>query len=353
MKATVLIAFAALSVCTGNAVAQVDTAPRPVISELVNLRSGHQPSYAGTVAPRIEIDLGFPLTGILAERPAETGDLVAEGQMLVRLDPETLDADKRAAEAGVAVAAAQLRSARDAEARAKALNARGVGSDTRLEDARRALAGAEARVVQAEAGLARAADLRSLADLRSPQAGIVTDVFAEPGAALSAGQPVLRLAATDEREVVIDLAEADLAALDIGTEFTTVLAANAAISARAILTRIDPVADRDTRTRRVHLTLANPPGGFRLGALVRVSVADSPDAGVAIDLGAVVEHDGQSAVWVVDRGSGRVSLTPVRLGERFGGQVRVTSGLVAGDEVIVKGVHSLQEGQVVGPRVSQ
>ncbi|MGB5066633.1 MAG: efflux RND transporter periplasmic adaptor subunit, partial [Albidovulum sp.] len=183
-------------------------------------------------------------------------------------------------------------------------------------------------------------------------AGIVTQIFAEPGAALSAGQPVLRLAATDEREIVIDLAEADLAALDIGAEFTATLAASPTIGASAVLTRIDPVADRDTRTRRLHLTLTNPPGGFRLGALTRVSPAISPDAGVAIDLGAVLGADSAAAVWVVDRATDRVSLTPVQLGDRYGGQVRVTKGLHAGDEVVVKGIHSLQEGQTVGPRVT-
>jgi RND family efflux transporter MFP subunit len=320
---------------------------------LVNLQSGHRQIYVGTVASRIEIDLGFPLIGTLAERPVETGDLVAKGQVLARLNPVDLDAEIRAAEAGVAVATAQLRSARDAETRAIELKARGVGSDTRLEDAQRALAAAEARAVQADAALARAADMRSLADLQSPQDGIVTQVLAEPGAALSAGQPVLRLAATDEREIVIDLAETDLATLDIGTEFTAALAANPTIGANAVLTRIDPVADRDTRTRRLHLTLTNPPGGFRLGALARVSPAISPDAGVAIDLSAVIDADGTAAVWVVDRATDTVSLTQVQLGDRFGGQVRVTTGLSAGDEVIVKGIHSLQEGQTVGPRVPQ
>ncbi|MCB2136802.1 MAG: efflux RND transporter periplasmic adaptor subunit [Rhodobacteraceae bacterium] len=327
-------------------------APRPVVSEIVNATAGKLASYTGTVASRIEIDLGFPMIGTIAERPVDTGDLVRSGQVLARLDPEDLDAAQRAAEAGVAVAAAQLRSARDAEERARALLARGVGSATRVEDAERALAAADARQVQAEAALARAGDMLSLARLEAPQDGVVTQVFAEAGATLSAGQPVLRLAATDEREIVIDLTEADVAALDVGDSFDSVLAANPTISAAATLTRIDPVADRSTRTRRLHLTLDKPPAGFRLGALVRVTPAIRPDAGVAIDIAAVLDPDGTAAVWVADRASDTARLTPVTLGDRFGGQVRITAGLRAGDEVIVKGIHSLQDGQAIGPMVT-
>jgi RND family efflux transporter MFP subunit len=327
--------------------------PRPVISELVNLQTGQRESYVGTVVSRIEIDLGFPLIGTIAERPVDAGDLVAKGQVLARLNPEDLDADLRAAEAGVAVATAQLRSARDASERAAELKARGVGSDTRAEDAERALTAAKARVIQADAALARAFDMRGFASLEAPQDGVITRVFAESGATLSAGQPVLRLAATEEREIVIDLAENDLAALNIGTEFDVVLAANSSITAKATLTRIDPVADRNTRTRRLHLTLTNPPGSFRLGALARVSPAINSSAGVAINASAILDVNGNPAVWVVDRSTNKVALTPVTIGNRFGAQMRITEGLSAGDEVIVKGIYSLVDGQIVGPRVIQ
>jgi membrane fusion protein, multidrug efflux system len=326
--------------------------PRPVVSERVNLQAGAAQSYVGTVVPMIEIDLGFPFIGTVAERPVENGDLVRQGALLARLNPADMDADLRAAEAGVTVTTAQLRSAKDAETRAIALRSRGVGSETRVEDAKRALAAAQARSVQAAAALARAQDIRNLADLKAPQDGIVTQVFAESGATLPAGQPIVRLAATNSREVVIDLSETDVAALDVGARFHAVLAANAAITTDATLTRIDPVADRSTRTRRLHLTLGTPPEGFRLGALVRVSAALGPDAGVAITADAVVHQDGAAAVWVVDRATNKVALTPVQLGERFGSQVRVKTGLAAGDEVIIKGVHSLTEGQSVGPGVA-
>lgn len=347
MRALIVVLLCALP-AAAEETGVADALPRPVVSEHVYLQSDVPQTYIGTIVPAIEIDLGFPFIGTIAEKSVETGDTVKQGAVLARLNPKDLDEDIRAAEAGVTVATAQLRSSKDAEARAIALKSRGVGSETQVEAARLALAAAEARSVQAAAALARAADSRNLADLKAPQDGIITQIFAENGATLPAGQPILRLAATDKREVVIDLSETDVAAFDIGAGFHVVLAANSAITTDATLTRIDPVADTNTRTRRLHLTLIAPPDGFRLGGLVRVSAARDADTSVAINADAVVQQSGGMAVWVVDRATNQVVLTEVQLGARFGSKVRITKGLSAGDEVIIKGVHSLKEGQIVG-----
>ena len=348
-----LLVALALPAAAEDAPPPESTTPRPVVSVIVNPQSGLPVSYVGTVAARIETDLGFPLAGTIAERPVSPGDVVDAGSVLAQLDPEDLDADLRAAEAGVSVAQAQFHSATDARDRASELAARGVGSETRLEDAERALVAAAARLEQARAALARAEDVRGLATLTAPQTGVVTEVFTEPGATLAAGQPVLRLAATGEREIVIDLTEADVASIEADTVFKATLAANPGISARAILTRIDPVAERATRTRRLHLTLEDAPPAFRLGALVRVSPAAGAEAGVVLPEGAILGDGGAPAVWIVDRGQNSVQRTEVALGASSGGYVLITDGVAAGDEVVTKGIHSLKDGQIVGPRVAE
>jgi RND family efflux transporter MFP subunit len=328
-------------------------APRPVVSVIVRQEAALPVSYVGTVVAGIQADLGFPLAGTIAERPVSADDIVQTGQLLARLDPENLDAGLRAAEAGVVVAAAQLRSATDARDRAQELVQRGVGSETRLEDAERAFVAATAQLEQAEAVRARAADILGLATLTAPQPGVVTAIHAEPGATLSAGQPVLTLAATDAREIVIDLTEQDAAAMEPGTNFVAGLVANPAVTAKARLDRIDPVAERTTRTRRLHLILDTPPDAFRLGALARVAPAAGPDAGVVLPAAALVDTGGASVVWVVDRSDDTVRQVPVTVGMAMAEFVVVAEGLAAGNEVVVKGVHSLADGQKVGPRVAE
>jgi len=144
-----------------------------------------------------------------------------------------------------------------------------------------------------------------------------------------------------------------VAAHPVGTRFIVRLVANAEVAAEATLNRIDPVAFAATRTRTAHLTLRNAARDFRLGALVLVTRAAEAGAGVALPVAAVLDADGAAAVWVVAGADRRVERRPVTLGPAVGDFVVVASGLNAGDEVVTKGIHSLEDGQPVGPRVTE
>ncbi len=335
---------------------------RPVVSEIVSPEAGTGTDYVGVVAARTEVDLGFPLIGRIATRDVDLGDRVRQGDVLARLDPEDLDSARQSAAAGVGVAEAQLRSARDAVVRTREMVRRGTDSATRRDDAERALVAAEARLDQARATLARAEDARRHGDLTAPADGVVVAVFAEPGATLAAGAPVLRLAGIEAREVILDLSETDLADLPDAARFAVRLIADPALTAEARLTRIDPVAGRSTRTRRLHLTLVAPPPAFRLGALVRARAQHDQSAAINLPEGALIKPaGGGTAVWLVRReapagagteAEGTVSLRTVVPGPAFGDRLRILDGLTPGDEVVVKGVHSLVEGQRVGRRLA-
>ncbi|MEP1768357.1 MAG: efflux RND transporter periplasmic adaptor subunit [Sulfitobacter sp.] len=353
MKWVLFFFLTALPAFADSDVAQQPSTPRPVVSVIINAQSGLGTGFIGTVAARTETNLGFPLAGTLASRAVEAGQTVRAKDVLGQLDPEDLDADVRAAEAGVAVASAQLRTARDAETRRRALTSLGTDSTAKLEDAVRALTAAEARLDQAKATLARAQDVLELATLHAPFDGIVTQTFVHAGAAISAGQPILRLAGTEAREITIDVTEKDAASLTTGLIFDTTLAVDETVSAQATLTRIEPVADKSTRTRRAHLTLTDPPEAFRLGSLTRVTPQVAKHLTINLIQSAVRTPDGAAFVWVVDRSDNSVHKQPVTLGATYGSQVRITQGLTQGDEVIIKGVNSLKDGQFVGPRVSE
>lgn len=326
------------------------TPARPVVSVLVDPQVGISTSYTGTVVARTQTALGFPMIGTVSARPVNTGDLVKKGDVLARLDTEDLNADLRTADAGVTVAKAQLRSASDARERARTLADRGVGSATRLEDAERTLVSAQARLEQAQASQARALDIMQLATLTAPYDGVVTGTHAEPGATLSAGQAILELSAIGEREIVIDVPEAEASLTAAGDRFAASLMASESIRVEAVLARVDPVAERATRTYRLHLAIDDAPAEFRLGSLVKVMPAGGKDADIILPQSALLDPP---AVWVVDRSTNTVSLRPVTVSETAGDFVAIATGLSTGDEVVTRGIHSLEEGQAVGPRVSE
>ena len=62
---------------------------------------------------------------------------------------------------------------------------------------------------------------------------------------------------------------------------------------------------------------------------------------------ALLEKDGKTFVWVVDPTKSTVSQRAVTVGSREGDRVVVTSGISAGERIVIAGVHSLAAGQVV------
>lgn len=345
----------ALPAAQAETAASADGPPRPVVSVIVAAAEdvGAQ-VYYGQVAARVVTNLGFAQGGELAERPVRRGDIVAAGALLASLDPADLEARLSAAEAGYAAAEAQLQQAADAEARLEALVGRGSASAVQLEGATLARAAAEAAVNQAAASLASARDLRDTARLTAPDAGVVLQTFAEPGANLNPGQPVVQLAGLSGREVLIDLTEAELARLGATSQFHVALDANPAIVAIARLVSVDPLAERATRTRRVHLGLTDPPEAFRIGALARVSLTSGAEIppGLALPVSAIVANADQSFVWRIARPSGLLSRVAVQVAPGNADPVLIVGGLTEGDEILIKGVHSVSDGQTVGARVT-
>lgn len=325
---------------------------RPVISEIVAPQAGIESAWVGTVSAASEIDLGFLQLGTLAERAVDAGDTVDKGEVLARLDASDLDAQVRAAEAGVKIAEASLQTAQDTSDRVKALVERGVDSASAAESAANALASAKAALEQAEAGLARAKDARNQADLRAPLDGIVTETHAEPGAALDAGQTVVTLAAREGREAVIALSEDAAAATAPGARYTVRLMSNPARTVTATLDRIDPVSARATRTRSAHLRLDGDLTAFRLGALVSVARSDLAQAEITtLPVSALIAGAEPPAVWRIAGAERQLERVTVQLGPRAAGRVVVLSGIADGDEILTRGVNSVTEGQAVGRRL--
>lgn len=363
MNRTILAALAAL-VMAGQAVAldlpwQAKTAepaapPRPVVSILVQDDLAALPSVPGVIAARIEVALGFQTLGRIAERQVDVGAVVREGQVLATLDPKDLQGDVRAAQAAVEAARVQERTAQSSAERARSLAQRNVASAAQVEQVDRALASATAARQQAESELIRARDAEGFAEMRAPFAGVISAVHANAGAVVSAGEPVIQLSAQDGIEAVIDLPDAALSRLKTGDLYDIWSESDPARLYPGKISQIDPVADAMTRTRRVHLALGNDTG-LRLGALVRARPAGNAAARLALPESAILDRDGMPGVWIVSR-TGELASVAWRAvqiqGPALSGHITIASGLSVGEEVVIRGIHSLTEGQAVGESVA-
>lgn len=326
--------------------------PRPVVTEI--LADGAQATgwVPGVIASRTQVMMAFQALGRMVTRHVDLGDRVQAGERLAELATEDLAANTRAARAAAEAAEVQLTTAQGTLERTRALVARGVASDAQLEQAQRAAAAAAAAASQARSEVLRAEDAEGFAMMVAPFAGVVSAVYEAPGAVVGAGAPVLQLSAEDRREAVIDLPETSLAGLPRDAAFTVWQRVEPEVEIAAVLDRIDPLADSATRTRRAYLRLP-PEAPFRLGALVRARLGTAGAPVLTVPAEAIFQRDGAPAVWCVlrDGDAAHVEAVLVVLGGELQGRVIVTEGLAAGDEIVIRGVRSLAEGQAVGRRV--
>ena len=321
--------------------------PRPVISEIVSEDQSTERGFAGVVQGENVVTLAFQTSGRLATLNVDVGDVVARGDVLATLDGITLEEDLAASRAALSAAAAEARLGRQQFDRTTRLVELGVATTAALEQARAYRDATAASLRSAEAQLSQAEDAAAYGTLLAPREGIILSTQAEPGPLVSPGTAILELVDVLGREAVID----------VPTEYVTLLPRRAIFDVRhhsasvtpvkAVLRLVEPVADANLDTRRLRLTLQDPPDDFRIGSLVTATYATETAPVISLPAGAIGGTEDAPGVWRV--GPGRaVEFVPVELGPEVGRRVVITSGVGDGDEIVVRGASSLEEGQIVG-----
>lgn len=329
--------------------------PRPVVSEIVTGAALEARGFPGVIAAEVETTLGFQTSGRIESRPVNLGDTVTAGQVLATLDQITLAEDVAAAEAAERAATAKADFAAQSLARVEELHARGVAPVATLEQVQAKTAAARAQLEAARADLARARDAARFGTLTAPSGGVVSLVLAEPGTVVSPGTPVLRLATEAGREAVIDVPEEVLAVLPEAARFRIEPRGEGGQTVAGRLRLIEPVAGASTRAHRLRIALSAEGAKMRLGTLVTARLDRTPgqpgEALLSLPREAVFERDGQPMVWRLD-GERRARAVPVEPGATIGTRVVIAAGLAEGDEVVTRGIGSLEEGQQLGERVA-
>ncbi len=350
-------AFAALSF-TGNAsrpAANAEPAIRPArVAEIAYRKQSQSLLLAGTVVPRIESTLGFRVSGKIVQRSVDVGAVVNAGDTIATLDP----ADYKLA---VDNARAALASADADYARAKAdheryLNLRGSTAFVpQTLDQRQSIAStALARVDQAKSQLASAENNLAYTVLHADSAGVVTAVQAEVGQVMAQGQGVIRLARTNELEIVVGVPEHRLKVVREARDASFELWSDPGKRHAARLRELSPSADPVTRTYAARFSVIDPPEFIGLGMTATLGFERPDNTPVAeVPLSSIFQRGTQPAVWVVDRTSGTVELRPVTIARWRDDTAAISSGVKDGELIATAGVHKLETGQKVKPVLMQ
>jgi membrane fusion protein, multidrug efflux system len=321
---------------------------RPVLTiEVIPITKEIFGPFAGTVAARYQTQLGFQTSGRIVARDVYVGDIVAKGQRLAALDPILARLSLTRAKADVVDAKAQLTNAEHVLERQKILAAAQTAPQSDLDNAIAQRDTAKAKLDQSESALRLAEQQMGYTELYANFDGVVSSWSAEIGEFVGEGKTVVTIARPEAREAVVDIPDNLIARVRPGMEFAARLQTSPEIVARALVREIDPLADSLTRAHRVFLTLQDPSPGFRLGTTVTVEIDRSIPPRILIPGNAVVSEAGAKHVWVLAQDRRSVARRAIEVGAVEGEMVAVSSGLAAGDRIVVVGVHSLHDGQEV------
>ncbi|NUS20550.1 MAG: efflux RND transporter periplasmic adaptor subunit [Mesorhizobium sp.] len=341
-----LLILATLAACSRSE-EKLPEVIRPVLSVVVEPKTVETFGFAGSVEPQYSADLAFRLLGRVVSRDVKVGDLVTKGTTIAALDPTALELAVQASKADLSNAQAQFINAAASEDRQRQLLASANTSQATFDAAKQARQAAEAGDERANAALAKSQEQLGYARLFSDFDGVVTAVGAEVGQTVSPGQTVVTVARTDPREAVVDIPDQLIGDLTVGTPFEIILQSLPTIKTDAKLREIAPQSEGSTRTRRVRLTLVNPPSAFRLGSTITATRMTKVTPTIELPMSALLEKDGSEKVWIVDPQSSSVSAREIKVASKNGGSFTVAEGLEAGMRVVTAGVHSLSEGQKV------
>ncbi len=282
------------------------------------------------------------ITGKVVEIAFEAGSRVAKGDLLVQQDTSAETAQLRSAESAADLARIEFD-------RSKKLLADKVISQSDYDNAR-------AKLTQA---LAQADNIRAVIakkTIRAPFSGRLGIRQVNLGQTLKEGEPIVSLQSMDPIFVNFLLPQQQLA--KIRTGFTVRVSSDAMPGqvATCEITAISPEVDSATRNIRVQATLANPEEQLRAGMYVNVAVVlPVKKEVIVIPATSVLYAPYSDSVFVIEEKKGEDGSPPslmvrqqfVRLGEKRGDFIAVTSGLTAGQKVVSTGVFKLRNGQGV------
>ena len=321
--------------------------PRPVRSVVVtSSETTAVLELPGEIRPRIETRYGFRIGGKIAERFVSVGDEVKPGQRLARLDPQDVAPAIAAARAQREAARTDLNLARIELERLKDLRSQNYVSQAQVDRQQAQTDSAASRLRSTEAQLADATNAAAFQLLVAGEAGVVTAIEAEAGQVVGAGQTVLRVARTDELELLVFVPEAELAAARAARDWAVTIPALRDAVLEASVRELSPVADPASRTYPMRLSLKGDRQGAAMGMSATARAARATDRAIVLPVSALHSTDATPKVWVVGEDM-TVRAVPVRTGGLLDDAVRILEGIEPGMRVVTAGASLLVEGQKV------
>jgi RND family efflux transporter MFP subunit len=270
--------------------------------------------------------------------------------VLLELDPLLAQKQWQSAQASAKTARLAASDSKRRLAEARTLVPQRSIAESVVRDLEAEVAQDEADVLRAEAEEGFASGVLERHQLRAPFSGIVSEKNTELGEWVTPGQPVLTLVATQHLRMDFPVSEDYFADISLTTPVTYSLGDQDNTVRAGTISTIVPITDPGARTFLLRVTARKPDPNMLPGMSARALLTlGSGRKGLTVPRDAILKFpDGRAIVWIIEQQPDGVTTakeTRVTPGAVFDGMVEVRDGLSAGDQVVLEGNETLQNGQ--------
>jgi len=245
--------------------------PRPVnVIRIADQTAQSDRPFPGEVKARFETALSFRVAGKLINRAVDIGAQVHKGQVLAKLDPSDYRFEEQNFKAQLIAAKADREYTQEDLSRYRELFDQHIISRPELDRHQTLYINAQQKVAALEAQLGQTGNQLAYTDLLADRDGVVTALEAETGQVVAPGQPVIKLARLDEKEIAIDIPEHRVAGIKLQQEVGVTLWVDGDKRIKARIREIAAAADPVSRTYRVKATVLEDRDDVRLGMTATV-----------------------------------------------------------------------------------
>lgn len=327
LLATLLASLSAMAASAAAPEVIVARAERTVVSDPIEA--------LGTLRAKEMADITASITETISEVRFSDGQRVEAGQVLVTLTNREQLAELAGAEAGVDEARRQYERFVD-------LAERGQESRALLDQRRRELDTAQARLAAVEARLSDRL-------ITAPFDGVLGLRNASVGSLMTPGRILTTIVDDSIMQVDFAVPELVMAAVRPGLAIEAHSRAWPDELFRGTVVSTSNAVDPITRAFPVRAELPNPDSRLKPGMLMTVTVAGQERESVLVPEEAILSRGRSHHVFVVQSGADEtlVKRQSVQLGRRLPGQVEIRDGLEGHERIVVHGGFRLRDGQAV------
>ncbi len=356
-----LCLLALLSSCGGGDKGAVK-APEYAVLETQATTAHLTSSYPATIRGKQDVEIRPMVSGFITKLHVDEGSVVKKGQVLFTIDQVQYRAAVETAKAAVETAKAALQTQELTTVNNRELNKKGIVSDYQLSTSENQLAQAKAALAQAEASLTNAKRNLEYTEVTSPSDGIVGQVPYRIGSLVSASiaTPLTTVADNSSMYAYFSMTERQLLTMiKEGGSQEEIVERMPKIRLQLIdgtlypdsgrVETISGVIDPTTGSVSMRAMFPNEHNVLRSNSTGNVIFPNVLENVILVPQSATTEIQDKKFVFVLQPDN-TVKNTEIQVYTLNDGQnYYVTSGLKAGDKIVIEGVQAIHDGQAITP----